>query len=93
MTPAPLTIKQWAVLSFIQQHTAEFGYAPTVREICRKFRFASTKAAVDHIRAIKRHGHIVSEKNRSRTFFPITRVDSQGRRYMAAAFRERKPLP
>lgn len=57
-TRQPLTETQHAVLTFIAKHVAEKHYPPTYREICKRFEWASTNAASDHVRALARKGYL-----------------------------------
>jgi SOS-response transcriptional repressor LexA len=54
----PLTLKQELVLGFIKAHIAEKGYPPTLREMCRIFRWSSVRAATCHLRALAKKGYI-----------------------------------
>jgi repressor LexA len=52
----PLTPRQRQVLTFVREHQAAHGVAPSTREIQARFGFASQTAAVDHLRALERKG-------------------------------------
>lgn len=52
----PPTKRQLEVLRFVAAHRRSEGYAPTCREICDHFGWASTVAAVSHLRALERRG-------------------------------------
>ena len=53
-----LTERQSEVLQFIKQHIAEFGVAPSHKEICEAIGARSTRAAADHLKALERKGYI-----------------------------------
>jgi len=53
-----LTIRQRQVLDYIQDHSSRNGYPPTLREIAGKFRLSGPRAAVKHLQALERKGHI-----------------------------------
>ena len=42
-------LKMQAVLNFINEYNAEFGYSPTVREICSELNIKSTASAYYYI--------------------------------------------
>ena len=49
--PAELTEAQQDVLDFIASAIDEWGYPPTVHEICRHFGWTSPNAAYGHLRS------------------------------------------
>lgn len=53
-----LTLKQAAVLEFVEQFTAAAGWPPTVREVANHFGWASTTAAQDHFRRLRAKGYL-----------------------------------
>ena len=77
----PLTEKQSTVLAFICEAIAEEGRPPTVREIARRFRFASTNAVRRHLGALERKGHIERSPFKSRGIV------------LAPEFRETRGIP
>ena len=50
------TPRQLQVLRFVADTIRKSGHAPQVREICSRFGFASTHAAVTHLSALERKG-------------------------------------
>ena len=48
----PITARQQAVLDFIREHIARFGYAPSVADIARAFDFCRN-AAMHHVHALE----------------------------------------
>lgn len=61
----PLTEKQQAVLAFVEDFCERQGYPPTVREVAAHFAI-QPRAAVDHLDALKRKGHLHREPGLSR---------------------------
>jgi repressor LexA len=61
----PLTEKQQAVLTFVEDFCERQGYPPTVREVAAHFAI-QPRAAVDHLDALKRKGHLRREPGLSR---------------------------
>ena len=61
----PLTDKQQAVLTFVEDFCVRQGYPPTVREVAAHFAI-QPRAAVDHLDALKRKGHLHREPGLSR---------------------------
>lgn len=53
-----LTPRQRQILELIKRHMRAHGYPPTRAEIARTFGFRSVNAAVDHLKALERHGVI-----------------------------------
>jgi repressor LexA len=66
-----LTDRQREILEFLIEFTEETGYPPTLREICKHFGMASTRAASDHLDALERKGYIERRGDRARAIsFP-----------------------
>jgi repressor LexA len=61
----PLTEKQQAVLTFVEEFCERQGYPPTVREVAAYFAI-QPRAAADHLEALKRKGHLHREPGLSR---------------------------
>jgi repressor LexA len=61
-----LTPRQRQILELIRRHVRETGYPPTRAEIARAFGFRSVNAAVDHLKALARHGVIELRQGTSR---------------------------
>lgn len=53
-----LTDRQAMVLAVIRAHYAEYGAAPTLREIGRQLGINSTNGVNDHLKALERKGFI-----------------------------------
>jgi len=61
-----LTARQRQILDLIRRHVRETGYPPTRAEIAQAFGFRSVNAAVDHLKALARHGVIELTQGASR---------------------------
>jgi repressor LexA len=61
-----LTSRQRQILELIRSHVRETGYPPTRAEIAQAFGFKSVTAAVDHLKALARHGVIELQQGTSR---------------------------
>jgi len=66
MNAKKLTDRQSEVLSFIEDAIGQWGYPPTVVELCYAFGWKSPNAAVDHLRALERKGFIERDRNTAR---------------------------
>ncbi len=53
-----LSRKQEWVLKFLVDFNAEYGFPPTIRELCRHFGFKSLNTAHFHLRSLERKGYI-----------------------------------
>ena len=62
----PLTERQSRVLEFIRERIAADGRPPTVREIGRRFRIASTNGVRRHLDALERKGYVERDRGLSR---------------------------
>lgn len=62
-----LTKRQRQVLEFVQGVIRAAKPAPTLREIATHFGFKSSKAAADHLNALKRKGFLASERRAARS--------------------------
>ena len=67
-----LTKRQREVLNFVSERQRSEGNAPTVREIADHFRFKSSRAAADHLAALKRKGFLASESGKARSLRVIS---------------------
>lgn len=61
-----LTARQQQVLNFVQAALQNGTPAPTLREIAAHFGFSSTRAAADHLEALKRKGVLESDPGKAR---------------------------
>jgi repressor LexA len=62
-----LTARQQQVLAFIQKALRAGQPAPTLREIAAHFHFNSSRAAADHLEALKRKGALESKPGKARS--------------------------
>ena len=58
--------KMQAVLNFINEYNAEYGYAPTVREICAQLNIKSTASAYYYIEKLTDGGYLSKSPNKNR---------------------------
>src|SRR5680860_52931 len=61
-----LTHRQQQVLDYILEHISGNGYPPTLREIAGQFHLSGPRAAVKHLDALQRKGHIRRNTGTSR---------------------------
>jgi len=61
-----LTPRQRAILEYIRRHQVERGVAPTHREICEQFGFASYGTAYKHLRLLSEKGYLRREAHQRR---------------------------
>lgn len=78
MEKLPLTNRQKEILEFLGAHTRDFGYPPTVREICRATGLKSPRSVSQHLQALERKGYIHRGKDKSRAIRFLHRPDSLG---------------
>ncbi|MGA9779322.1 MAG: transcriptional repressor LexA [Limisphaerales bacterium] len=62
-----LTKRQRQILEFVLSAQRAGDSAPTLREIAAHFGFKSSRAAADHLDALKRKGYLQSEPGKART--------------------------
>src|SRR5687767_13957980 len=61
-----LTARQQQVLNFVQAALQQGQPAPTLREIAAHFGFGSSRAAADHLDALKRKGFLEAPARKAR---------------------------
>lgn len=61
-----LTDRQRAVLAYVHREISRNGWAPSIKEMCAHFRWASTHTAFIHLETLKRKGAIERLKGASR---------------------------
>lgn len=66
MTRAPLSAVEESVYHFLLDHLAEHTFQPSVRDIGRRCRIASTKSVTDVLASLEAKGYIEREPGRSR---------------------------
>lgn len=59
-------LKKQAVLDFINEYNAAYGYSPTVREICKKLDIKSTASAYYYIEKLTDEGYLSKSPNKNR---------------------------
>lgn len=67
-----LTKRQRQVLEFVQAAQRAGEAAPTLREIAARFGFRSSRAAADHLDALKRKGWLAAEPRKARSLRVIS---------------------
>jgi repressor LexA len=73
---AELTNRQREVLDFVQTALQSGHSAPTLREIAGHFGFGSTRAAADHLNALKRKGFLESDPGKARALRVLSPLQS-----------------
>lgn len=68
-----ITKRQKQVLDFVVSYHGKKGYAPTLHEICKKFKFASVSTAHFHITRLKNLGLLSKRENHPRAIEAIGR--------------------
>src|SRR3989338_9081759 len=63
--PSELTSRQKQIYEFLAKTVREKGYAPSIHEIGRRFKIASTNGVSDHLKALEKKGHIRRIGNRA----------------------------
>jgi repressor LexA len=72
----PLTERQQAVLTFVEEFCRLKGYPPTVREVAAHFT-VQPRAAADHLAALKKNGYLRREPGLSRGLSLASRIEDQ----------------
>jgi repressor LexA len=81
----PLTHRQQEVLDYIRDHISGNGYPPTLREISGRFHLSGPRAAVKHLDALERKGHVRRRRGSSRGIEIITRTKISGSAFQGNA--------
>src|SRR2546428_11587572 len=63
----PLTRRQKEILTYLEQHIQEQGYAPSFEEIAERFGFQSLATVHEHLTNLERKGYIRRSYNESRS--------------------------
>jgi repressor LexA len=87
-----LTLRQQEVLDHIRDHIQGYGYPPTLREISGQFNLSGPRAAVKHLDALERKGHIRRSPGSSRGISLLTRGNTP-RRYGQDDIGRRRGIP
>ncbi len=61
-----LTKKQVLVFNYIMEYSSQYGYPPTVRELCEELGFKSPNTAHFHLKGLKDKGYIQVAKGKNR---------------------------
>ena len=69
------TPTQWRVLGYLRQFHADEDRLPTMDEIARQFGWASSTAALDHMRGLERKGWLDKRGCRWRFARPVLSDD------------------
>lgn len=72
----PLTERQQAVLTFVEEFCRFKGYPPTVRDVAAHFG-VQPRAAADHLAALKKKGYLRREPGLSRGLSLASRIEDQ----------------
>ena len=72
------TPTQAQVLRYISKSKARLERAPTYRELCAHFGWASTHSAADHVEALERKGLLVRTPRMARSW----RLTDMGKAYL-----------
>ena len=70
-----ITKKQQQVLDFIMGYQKQKGYAPSLKEICKKFKIASVSTAHFHVSKLRDLGYLEKEENKPRAIDAIKREE------------------
>lgn len=57
--------KEQAILDFVKEHIKDNGFPPSIREICKAFKFASPRAGQKYLESLEEQGYI-ERQNKSR---------------------------
>jgi repressor LexA len=75
-----LTARQRQVLNFVQSGERAGRISPTLREVAAQFGFKSSRAAADHLNALKRKGFLVSDPGKARSLRVVSAMQSLRKR-------------
>ncbi len=67
MTIPELTPRQNDILDFVKKYTAEHGYPPAIREICKGVGLSSPATVFVHLKNLENLGYIKTTSNKFRT--------------------------
>ena len=67
MNTSELTKRQNDVLDFIKKYSADHGYPPSIREICKGVNLSSPATVFVHIKNLEQLGYIKTTNNKFRT--------------------------
>src|SRR4030042_6316820 len=70
-----ITKRQKEVLDFVTKYQKNKGYAPSLEEICKKFKLASVSTAHFHIAKLRDAGYLSKEENKPRAIDVMKREE------------------
>jgi repressor LexA len=76
MSPKEMTHRQQEILDFINDHTTEYGYPPTIRGIADHFGIKSPNGVADHLKALAKKGEIRISPNKARAIEVVRRPEA-----------------
>ena len=68
--------KEQQLLQFIKEHLNNFGYPPTVREMCHAVKVSSTSTIAYYIDKLEQEGYIKKNPNKNRAIEIVDRFDA-----------------
>ena len=72
-----LTKKQKAILDYIAEFQADYGYSPSYREIADHFKLASTATVFQHVKNLESRGYVRIAENEARSIELVGTPDKQ----------------
>ncbi|MBU4204596.1 transcriptional repressor LexA [Patescibacteria group bacterium] len=70
-----ITKRRKQILSFVTEYQKNKGYAPSLEEICKKFKLASVSTAHFHVSKLCDAGYLTKEKNKPRAIDVMKREE------------------
>ncbi|MCH5138196.1 transcriptional regulator [Clostridiaceae bacterium UIB06] len=67
MEDRKISEKQQNILDIIQEYINQFGYSPTVRELCNLTKLKSSSTMQGYLDRLEHNGYITKEKGSPRT--------------------------
>jgi repressor LexA len=68
-----LTSRKRMIMKAIQEHVAQYGYPPTIRELCGIVGLKSCSTMHQHLESLRKAGMITWEPSRPRTLAVVER--------------------
>ena len=66
-TITEMTERQKGILDYIKKYSAEHGYPPAIREICKGVGLSSSATVFSHVKSLEKMGYIKKTSNKFRT--------------------------
>ncbi len=76
-----VTSRQVDTLRYVYWHQLDFGYPPTLREMCEAFGIKSSYAAHCRVRQLERHGYLSHKPKQARSWL----VTEKGKRVLGVS--------